>query len=575
MAVSSLALILAGCGSSASASTAVPKSITLVGGISTEPTWWFPVDPVSYNSTSNDVSDLMWKGLFFVNKNDTIDFNRSIAQSITVSHDDTVYTIKFNPKWHWSNGTPVTAYDSAFTWELYKDSSTSSAPWENSSVGGTSFDSIKSVVATNASTLVITVIKPFNPTWVELNVLGYPTPVPVQEWNHYPDPSNPNQIAPGDANKELSWLSKVGINPMAPEFKVVDGPYDVSKFVNDDYWTMTANPNYDGHKATLKTLIYEYETSDSSIELALKRGGFAEATLPSEYTSTAKSLAGYRAESYGYVISYNLLQPNFHSDAPVIGGLFNQLYFRQAMQMGINEKQIANVLYDGFATPNCTVVAKEPANPYYDKNVTCYPYNPAKGKALLEAHGWHENSNGVMTKNGVTLSFNFLVMSGSNTDTNIEQYLKASWAKEGIDVNLDEEPFSQLIDMITNPANTNKWDLAWWGAGWYEGEGYPSTSLYLTGAANNFGGYNSPEMDKLATDVYKPGTPAQAQQRLDAYEEYAAQNLPVLMMPEYVGVGTPSPYRMVKTWLHGVSKFHSPVNGGTEPWYWTVSGPQT
>jgi peptide/nickel transport system substrate-binding protein len=572
-AAASLSMILAACGSSpTTAPTTAHNSISLVGGIATEPNWWFPITPVSYNSTSNDVNGLMWKGLFFVTKNDTIDFSRSIAESVSVSNNDQTYTIKFNPKWHWSNGTPVTAYDSAFAWQIYKDSSVSSAPWENSSVGSTSFDSIKSVVAKNASTLVVTVDKPSNPTWVELNVLGYPTPVPVKVWNHYPDPSNPNLINPADVNKELLWLERVGQNPSAPQFKVIDGPYFVSKFVHNSYWTMVWNPNYDGHKATIHTLVYEYDTADSSVLLALKSGQYAEATLPSEYTSEATKLPGYRAENYGYVISFNLLQPNYHSDAPVIGSLMNKLYFRQALQMGINQQEIASKLYDGFATPNCTVVAKEPANPYYDKNVTCYPYDPAAGLKLMEQHGWTLNSNHVLTRNGVTLSFPFLVMSGSQTDTNIEQYLKQSWAKEGIDVTLDQMPFTQMIGIVTNPAQTNKWDLAWWGAGWYEGEGYPSTSLYLTGAANNFGGWSSSEMDTLAKAVYDPGTPAQAQQRLDAYEEYAAKNLPVLMMPEYVGVGTPAPYRVVKTWLHGVSTYHSPVNGGSEPWRWTTSG---
>ncbi len=573
LAVGSLGLILAGCGSSPTPSATTVKSVTLVGGVATEPTWWFPVDPVSYNSTSNDVTGQMWKGLFHISKNDTINFSRSIASSITPSNHDTVFTIKFNPKWHWSNGTPVTAYDSAFTWQIYKASSVSSAPWENSSVGGTSFDRIQSVVAKNATTLVVTITQPSNPVWVELNVLGYPTPVPVKIWNHYPDPSNPNLVNPADMTKELNWLLKVGRTPMAPQFRVVDGPYDVTKFVNDNYWVMSANPKYDGHQPAIKTLVYQYETSSVRVYVGLKSGLLAEASLPSAYTADAHSLSGYRAANAGYVISYNLLQPNFHSNAPVIGGLFNKLYFRQAMQMGINQAQIAKVLYHGFAIPGCTVVAQKPTNPYYDTHVHCYPYNPAAGKKLLEQHGWHLNSNGVMTRNGVTLAFNFLVMSGSTTDTNIVQYLKQSWAQEGIDVTLTQQPFSQLINLITNPQNTGKWDLAWWGAGWYEGEGYPSTSLYLTGATNNFGGFSSKTMDRLATAVYAPGTPAQAQQRLDAYEEYAAINLPVLMMPEYVGVGSPAPYRIIKNGLHGVSKYHSPVNGGSEPWRWTVTSP--
>jgi len=73
-------------------------------------------------------------------------------------------------------------------------------------------------------------------------------------------------------------------------------------------------------------------------------------------------------------------------------------------------------------------------------------------------------------------------------------------------------------------------------------------------------------------EAYAPGTIANTYKIIDQYEEYTARNLPVLMLPEYVGAnGTPAPLRVIQPWLHGVTKWHEPVTGGSEPWRWTTT----
>jgi peptide/nickel transport system substrate-binding protein len=112
--------------------------------------------------------------------------------------------------------------------------------------------------------------------------------------------------------------------------------------------------------------------------------------------------------------------------------------------------------------------------------------------------------------------------------------------------------------------------MVYWGAGWYGGLGYPSLSLFETGTADNSEQYSNSHLDALIRAALAPGTPAQALARLDAYEQYAAQQLPALFLPEYIGVGSPAPFHAVKPWLQGVSRYHEPVAGGSEPWRWTV-----
>jgi peptide/nickel transport system substrate-binding protein len=566
-----LALGLAACGSqptTTSGTGAGPTTITLVGGIQTEPTWWLPIVPVSFNSTSNDSTGLLWWPLLWINPSG-IDYQRSIVDHIAISHNDTVYTLTFNTKkWHWSNGKPVTAYDAAFSWSIdAATNTTSNGPWVNAAAGSNSFDIIKSEVATNANTLVVTIKHPANPLWIELNALNYAEPMPKSVWDKYPN----------NMHQELTWMYSMGDKPSNAAFKVIDGPYMEKTFVQDQYWTLQANPHFSGHKATIKTLVYDYETGDSSVFAALKKGVFATTDLPSAYTTAADQLKHiYRVTSAPYVYAWNLLEPNMSPKAPVIGNLFTKLYFRQAMQMGINEPAIVKDFYGGYAVSNYIPLPKEPINKFYDYKIPVYyGYNPARGRKLLESHGWHM-VNGVMQRNGVQLKFQFLAMSGDNTDNTIEQYLKSTWAKEGIDVTIKTEPFTQLIDVVTNPKDVNQWTLAWWGAGWFTGTGFPFLSAYTCGSAYNFSGYCSHTLDKIVAQAYKPGSIANTYKIVDQYEQYTARQLPVLLLPEYVGAsGSPAPLQVIEPWLHGVVKWNEPTTGGQEVWHWTTTKPTT
>ncbi|MDA8197821.1 MAG: peptide ABC transporter substrate-binding protein [Thermaerobacter sp.] len=557
-----LTAALAACGGPATPSAAVPQAITLVGGVQTEPNWWFPIVPVSVCSTSNFGISMLYHPLLWISRQDTVNFSRSIASSIAVTNNDTVYTIHLKSSWHWSNGSPVTAADVVYAWDIVNASAQSSAPWLNcgAGIGGIPSD-WQSVTALNSSTVQVVSKKPVNPVWFEINGIGQLIPIPKQLWDHT---SNMTQ--------ELKWINTVGNRPFSKYFSLTDGPYKLTKFVSNGYWTFAANPNYSGHVASIKHITFEYETSTSNEFAQLRRGAFSMAQLgPSLYRSR-NELTGYQDRTPGYSFGINYVQPNLSPQTPGIGNLFSKLYIRQALQMGIDQPVIAQKLYLGFATPEWSPVPSQPPNAFYDKALTDpYPYNISGAIKLLQQHGW-SMVNGVMQRNGQKLSFPFLYMSGSQTDTNIAQLLQQDWAKEGVQVTLRSEPFNQVI-ATASPSTPTKWVMAWWGAGWFYGPDYYPTGggLYATGGSANTGGYANSTMNTLIAQTYAPGTPAQEQKRLDAYQAYVAQQLPGLFLPEYVGFGMPTPYMVVKPWLHGVVKWYSPIEGNQYN-HWTISG---
>ena len=522
-ALAALALVLVGCGSGSPSaqSSSHPSVLNIALGAQVQPVWWYPL--WSTTACGGTLFGMEYQDLLWFNSNGTINYSQSVAQKITVNKTDNVFDVHINPIWHWSNGTPVTASDVIFAFDVLKASAGKGAPWAACGLGiGNMPTEVKSITALNQHTVQITTLGPVNPTWFEFNAISQITPVPKSVWDKYGN----------NWNQELSYIKTVGGEPMNANYKVIDGPYKLVKAATDQYWEFQINPKFSGTpKPTIKTQIYDYETSNTAEFANLKKGNIQIGAIPFSLLSQAKQLSNYRVKPL-YYPGFNYIQPNFSSKTQAIGGLFQQLYFRQAMQLGIDQPAIVQSMYHGYAYPVYNPVPEQPPNTFFDKSLkNPYPYNPSKGLKILENHGWHE-VNGVMTRGSTQLKFTFLVASGDQTQTNIAELLKADWAKEGIDVTIKEEPFTQVITNGTQDAS--QWTLMSWGGGWsYVPDYYPSGDGILNSQAGfNPGGYDSPTMNHLINiTTVEGGTPAQIKQRFDEYQKYAAENLPVLYVP--------------------------------------------
>lgn len=559
---------LAACGSNStpaaggSPTAKVSPGGTAVIALTTQqsPNWFFPLRSAPTDTVTNEEVELMmYKPLIAVNGHDQLDYSRSLASSITWNSTGQVYTIHLNPKWHWSNGNPVTSQDVVFAYQIMKAASAANAPWVFWGQGFGGFPTIwKSVTAEGPHTVVVTLTGPRNPAWFVRNGLGQIVPAPASVWDKYPT----NMTA------ELQYINSIANSPSNPAFHVVDGPYLFDGFQANNYWQFVPNPHYDGHKSSLAKVVYQYETSSSSEFAALKTGTINVGSLPPSLVSAKGQLALDNVVP-AYIIGFNYIVPNQNNNAPNgIGKAFQQLPVRQALQMGIDQSAIINDFYHGFAVKDDTTLAPLPKTPFFDPALAKAPYsfNPVAGKALLEKNGWHE-VNGVMTKNGVALKFNLLYATGSNAGTDLAQLLKSDWAKEGIQVSLVSEPFNEVVSH--GAVNASSWAMLDWDqavGGWTYGTGYPSGGgLFSTTGSENMGSYNSAAMDQLIQGTYAPGTTSQQLQHLYAYEEYAAKNLPVLFIP------SPAETLVYSKNLQNVLAYFDPAGALFEPnhWYYT------
>ena len=107
------------------------------------------------------------------------------------------------------------------------------------------------------------------------------------------------------------------------------------------------------------------------------------------------------------------------------------------------------------------------------------------------------------------------------------QGLKSDFALAGIDVNLGSAPFDTIISQSA-PCKSCSWEMSNWGGGWLFGVNpYPTgDQIFGTGSGSNFSNYSSATADKLI-DATVHGTAS-----LSAYEDYLAQQVPVLWLPQ-------------------------------------------
>jgi peptide/nickel transport system substrate-binding protein len=270
---------------------------------------------------------------------------------------------------------------------------------------------------------------------------------------------------------------------------------------------------------------------------------------------------------------------------PTNGPILRQLYIRQAMEYLINRPVLVSKVFAGYADPGNGPVPVNYA-PQWDtaleRSGGPYPYSPTKAIALLKANGWKVVPNGTDTcvkpgtgpgecgagiTAGEPLAFQFLYASGSADFDEQNADIQTTEALGGIKLTLKGEPFNTLVSTTgtcnqkSHPTSICNWQLQQYGYNPYSLD--PNGSgLFDTDGVSNYGGYSSPEMDSLIHQTEFGNSPS----AFAKYEDYAAQQLPILWLPD------PDGLYVYKKNLAGAFPA-SPFDQGLNPeiWYYVKS----
>ncbi|MCI0184223.1 peptide ABC transporter substrate-binding protein [Sulfoacidibacillus ferrooxidans] len=560
---------LSGCGTQANNSSAVshlnPGPETSGGTLTyalppqTNLTWFLPMISVSSDSNYNiEVTEQMYKPLLWINNKYQIDWKSSLASKITYNSNGTIYHIYLNPKWHWSNGQPVTSRDVLFSWDVIQAASSPNAPSPWPFVGEGTGDiptGFQSVVANGLYEVTVTLKHPANQQWFIYNGLTQITPLPASVLDIHKNIVN-----------EIKYLGDNATNPLFNQ--VVDGPFQMVSATPNQEWVMVPNAHYDGHKSIVKKLIFTYEGSSASEFAGLKTGSINYGYLDLGQYGSRQALT-----EIGDTITPEYTLGVYYTDLNMFPGsstksIFDKLYVRQAMQMGIDNPIIDQTIYHGFAPPEDGPIPSNPLTKFYSPSLknNPYPYNPSKGKKLLEEHGWHE-VNGIMTKGNQQLKFQMLYVSGTLAAEDQAILMTYDFAQEGIDVTLKPVPFSTFISITSNPKSPNQWQMGT-GLEWtYNGPGfYPSGGeLFATGAPSGYG-YSNPMEDALIRATHLPyATTSATMQHFYAYENFTAKQVPFLWGTNVATLAVHAQN------LHDSIKYANAAVGFPQIQYWWIS----
>lgn len=347
------------------------------------------------DSASGEISGHIFNGLTKYDKN--IKIRGDLAESWDISADGLKITfrLKKNVKWH--DGAEFTSDDILFT---YKSVTNPNIPTPYGSIYGP----VEKVEAVDKYTVKVTYKEPYAPA--------------LESWGM--------GIIPKHILREKDLASpEVNRNPIGT------GPYKLKEWTTGQKIVLEAFDDYFEKRPNIDRFTARIIPDTATMFLELKFGGIDFMGLtPPQYKLQAQTdffnryFQKFRYPSFGYTyLGYNLLNP-----------LFSDKRIRKAISHSINKKEIIAGVLLGYGTP-CTGPFP-PESWAFNPAVKDYEYNPDIAIKSLSEAGWRKNAEGIMEKNGKTLSFTVLVNQGNEARLKTAQIIKEQLKRIGIEMNI-------------------------------------------------------------------------------------------------------------------------------------------
>ncbi|PJE28447.1 Oligopeptide-binding protein AppA precursor [Pseudooceanicola marinus] len=339
-----------------------------------------------------------------------------------VSEDLTVITWKLKDGLKWSDGTPFTSADVAFTYDYCTAEGFGCAQ-------GAKFDSVESIETPDDLTVVVTFKTPQpNPY---LPFMGNQSPI-LQKAQF--------ENCLGEA---ASTCTEANFNPIGT------GPFVVDEFKPNDVISMSANPNYrDPDKPAFATVTFKGGGDAASAGRAvLETGEFDYAwnlqLAPEVIAEMEEGGQGKTVVGFGTLverIEMNLTDPSSDLPADVRATreaphpFLSDVRVRKALSMAIDREILVEIGYGEAGRATCNLV---PAPELYaSPNTDCLTQDLEGAKALLDEAGWVDtNGNGIRDKDGVEMEILFQTSTNA-VRQNFQDAIKAWWEMIGVSVEL-------------------------------------------------------------------------------------------------------------------------------------------
>lgn len=380
------------------------------------------LNPLTSNDTaSNAVLNWLFSPLLTVD-NETLDLRPLVARALPdISEDKLTYTFHLRDDVTFSDGEPVTADDVVFTVQAVKHPRVKAPFYRNY------LESVRAVTAVDRLTVRFDLRKPYFRNHL---VLGGISPLP----RHHYDPENllegltVEDLESFDAldperkeraerfakefNEDFLWRP-LGSGPFVledPDRDVVTGERVVLRR-RRDYWAPD-DPRL--HDAWVDRIVIRIINDREAALVALKNGDVDVVGMtPLQQRINANNQAFHQkvhtkihiAPGYTY-IGWNQRRK-----------IFQDSRVRRALSHFVDKRNLVDKVLHGLGEPIESPIFIE--RPEYNRSLEPYPFDPARGRALLAEAGWTDgDGDGVLDKeiDGERVDLRFEIISNSGND---------------------------------------------------------------------------------------------------------------------------------------------------------------
>ena len=478
------------------------------------------MNPVlSSDTVSNTIIGFLYDSLLTSKPNG--DLIPALAKDLPkTSSDGTTYTITLRDNIKWTDGSPITADDVKFTYDLmfdpqYKD--------VNSPRRGDLETYVQSITVKDPKTIVFALKKvyaPFAPAQLQYGIL------PKKVWG---------ALAPKEVN-----TTDLNTNP-----QVTSGIFKFQKWDKGQQVTLARNDTYWQGASYLDTYIYKVVPDSVAVGNQLKTGEIDFGPIdPSQY-SALQGNPDFQITTFP-VPTFTFYAYNQNSNAKA-APLFTDKAVRQALVYALDRQGMVDSIW--FKLAVVAVSSMPPVSWAYDANAKPqYSHDPAKANSMLDAAGWAKGSDGFRAKGGNKLQFTMITNAGNKQRESALVAMQDAWKQIGVDATPKLITFPQLVAQITNDRS---FDVFLVGFNWSQDP--DQSALWHSrntapGGFNGFG-YKSATVDKILDDAV--GTLDQSKRKQLYFQMQDALNDEV-----------PAPILNFTKGIYGINKRVQGITGG-------------
>ncbi len=461
-------------------------------------------DPLLVDEDASLSVRYLTAGVLLRDNRHTQELEPELAESWKVSKDGKQITFKLRHGITFSDGSPFSAEDVAFTMQRLMD------PALHSTTG----DAFRS----GTGSVITKVIAP--------DQVSVTFPAPLAGIDRLFD-----QVAIMSAHspkKEMAVL----------------GPFMVADYKAGSSLLLRRNPNYWKKDAQGRRLPYldsirlDIQSNRDVEMLRFKRGELDMInTIDSDYFDRLSATSPQLAHDAGASLDSEFVWFNQVANAPIPEykrTWFRSANFRRAISQAINREDLSRVVYGGHAQPAVGPVS--PANKFwFNSKLKADPYRPDAALQRLQAEGFHQQNGKLFDKAGNPVEFSIVTNAGSKPRERMAVMVQEDLGKLGIKVNVVTLDFPSLIERISQKFN---YEAAMLGFRNVDLDPNGQMTIWLSSAENHAWNpqQKSPEtaweteIDRLMHAQASTADPKKRKESFDRVQEIAVEQAPLIYL---------------------------------------------